>query len=84
MFGISAAAAVACYVLLEFEGGRIVGFPVEAMPKTVELAEAAITAAPDFGGELPKEYILGIGKLADATAIVLDAEAVFKKQEAER
>ncbi len=66
------------------ERNRLVGGVVDAVCDVYSLDEDSIMPLPEIDTYVPTEYIKGLVTLGDAMVIVLDPEAMFDFEDAER
>lgn len=57
------------------------GLLVDNVEEVAQIAQAEIENAPEFGGSINTHYILGIAKLKNRVAILLDIDRVLAEEE---
>ncbi len=81
-FGLGAATVgkKTCIVIFDSvrEGERVeLGLLVDAVSEVIEIASAQIEPAPNFGTAVRRDFIQGMGKLADRFVIILEPDRAF-------
>lgn len=66
-----------CIIVLNV-GDIEMGIVVDRVCEVLDIDESNIEPAPDFGADLATDFILGMGKLNDRVAILLDIEKILK------
>lgn len=69
-----------CIVIMEVavHGGSMdVGIVVDAVSQVADIAPDQIEAAPSFGGNLPVEYIEGMGKINNEFVVLLNVDRLL-------
>ena len=82
-FGLSATEETerTCTIVLELENDQI-GIIVEAVNEVLEIAGDNISPAPSIGGTVDSAFIKGMGKVGEATVILLNLDKVLVEMEA--
>jgi len=85
-FGRSPAAATkrTCNVIVEMGAhrqARVIGVIVDAVNEVIDISDADIEPAPDFGTRIRGEFIRGIGKVRGSFVIVLDVDKILALDE---
>jgi purine-binding chemotaxis protein CheW len=73
-----------CVVILELQhqdAQHDIGVLVDAVTAVIEIAEADIEPAPNFGAKLRADFIGGMGKVGDRFAIILDIDKALSIDE---
>jgi purine-binding chemotaxis protein CheW len=74
----------ACIVVVQIGGPpapvMLMGAIVDAVEEVVQLSEAELEAAPDFGGSPNTDYILGMATIHGGVKTLLDLDKVFLKE----
>jgi purine-binding chemotaxis protein CheW len=73
-----------CVVIVEatLDGERLtLGLLADTVSQVVELGPAEIEAPPSFGTRVRVDYLLGVGKLGDKLALLLDIDRVLSADE---
>lgn len=73
-----------CIVIVEVtsEGERhVIGLLVDAVSAVLDIPSVDIAPPPSFGTGIRRDFIRGMGKVAERFVIVLDADAVLATQE---
>jgi len=65
-----------CTIVVEL-GADQIGIEVEAVNEVREITTENISDAPDIGGTVDSEFILGMGKVGDSTIILLNLEDIL-------
>lgn len=70
-------------VQLSMPGGEVknIGLIVDAVEEVANVAAEDIEAAPDFGGSINVEYLLGMAKIKGSVKSLLDIDKVIKADE---
>ena len=69
-----------CIIVAEVDLAQatvMMGVVVDAVSEVVNVAAAEIENAPDFGGQNPTDYILGLAKVKGSVKILLDLDRVL-------
>lgn len=74
----------ACVVIVEInlDGEQtVMGIMTDSVNQVVEFAEGSIEAPPSFGTRMKVEYLLGVGKIGNKFALILDIDRVLSASE---
>ncbi len=69
-----------CVIVVEVQGERsetLVGIIVDTVSEVLDIPGTDIEPAPEFGGDVDTEFILGIGKAKGGVKILLDIDKVI-------
>lgn len=88
-FGMETAVVTeqSCIIVVEIvQGGQqcSVGIVVDRVQEVLDIAGSSIEEAPQFGGSVHTDFILGMGKVGDAVKILLDIDKVLVGDNVER
>ncbi len=77
-FGLSATTETekTCTIVVEL-GADQIGIEVEAVNEVRDITAEHISDAPDIGGTVDSEFILGMGKVGENTIILLNLEDIL-------
>jgi len=73
-----------CIVILDVgpEGDRVeLGIWVDAVSEVIEILPSQIEAPPQFGTTVPREFILGLGKVGEGFIPILDPERALNVED---
>ncbi|HUW50066.1 MAG TPA: chemotaxis protein CheW [Sulfuricella sp.] len=62
---------------------RVVGMVVDGVSDVITLAPDQIKPAPEFGGAIDTQYVMGIGTVDDRMLILVDIEKLMSSQDME-
>lgn len=62
---------------------RVIGVVVDSVSDPIALSEDQIKPAPEFGGTLDTQYIMGLGTLENRMLIVVDIEKLMSSKDME-
>lgn len=81
-FGMEAVEATyeTCIIVVQAAGLEM-GLVVDRVSDVVEIAETDTEDVPDFGADIPTDYLLGVGKSDGAIRLLLDADRVLTRSE---
>ena len=74
-----------CIVVVHvFRANRseVMGLIVDEVAEVLEVVETQIEPAPSFGNEVDSQILLGVGKVAEKTILLLDLERLMNSDEA--
>jgi purine-binding chemotaxis protein CheW len=60
---------------------RQMGVVVDSVREVLDIPQGAIEPPPEFGCQVPMDYITGIGKVKDKVVVILDATKVLSPAE---
>ena len=63
---------------------KLIGLIVDAVEEVSNIAQGDIEEAPDFGGSISVQYILGMAKMKDAVKSLLDIDQIIAADTIER
>lgn len=69
-----------CIIVVQTQGVQF-GVVVDRVSEVVDLEDAHIEEAPEFGTEIDTDYILGMGKTGSRVRILVDIDRVLSKEE---
>jgi purine-binding chemotaxis protein CheW len=72
-----------CIVLVEYVVGDepcVIGIVADAMSRVITLASDEIDAPPPFGSSIGVDYLVGLGRLADRFALLLDLDNALRSE----
>ncbi len=61
--------------------GRVIGIVVDGVSDVIDLEAGQLRAAPEFGGVIDTEYIIGLGTVEDRMLILVDIEKLMSSPE---
>lgn len=73
-----------CIIVVEITTGTrklSTGIVVDRVSEVLNVADAAIEDAPEFGGNVDSDFIQGMGKIGDGVKILLDIDKVLAADE---
>jgi purine-binding chemotaxis protein CheW len=73
-----------CIVIVEFGSAdrrRILGVVVDAVNAVVDICAAEIEPPPDFGAQIRRDFIQGIGRINEKFVVLLDLDYVLSHDE---
>jgi purine-binding chemotaxis protein CheW len=81
-FGMPAAEQTneTCIIVVQARGAQM-GIVVDRVSEVLDVAAQDIEPAPQFGGDVRTDYILGIGKAQGRVELLLDIDKVLSHQE---
>jgi purine-binding chemotaxis protein CheW len=68
-------------IILNLANSRVVGMVVDGVSDVLTLAPDQIRAAPEFGGGLDTQYIIGLGTVENRMLILMDIERLMTSQD---
>jgi purine-binding chemotaxis protein CheW len=74
-----------CIVVVHRSGGKgnnVMGLVVDHVRDVLEISEDQIDPPPTFGASSNSAFVLGLGKLSSAVAIMIDVEKILTDKEA--
>lgn len=69
-----------CIIVTEFSRG-VMGLIVDTVSDILNMSNAEISAAPDFGSSINTEFISGMGKAGESLVLVLNVDKVLTEDE---
>jgi purine-binding chemotaxis protein CheW len=69
-----------CIIVVQAHGLQF-GVVVDRVSEVVDLEDADIEGAPEFGADIDTDYILGLGKSASCVRILVDIDRVLSKED---
>ncbi len=69
-----------CIIVVQTHGLQF-GVVVDRVSEVVDLEDADIEEAPEFGAEIDTDYILGMGKTGSRVRILVDIDRVLSREE---
>lgn len=73
-----------CIIVVQVAAGDqevTMGIIVDEVSEVLDISAAQVEPAPSFGGNVPTEFILGMGKVADKVVMLLDVDKVLSGSE---
>jgi len=84
----AAATSSTCIVVVQIQGSenqtKLIGLIVDAVEEVANIAQVDIEPAPDFGGSISVQYILGMAKIKGAVKSLLDIDQIIAADTIER
>ena len=71
-----------CIIVVEVMPLGMIGIVVDSVSEVLNIAGADIDHAPDFGGHVNTDYILGLAKVKGTVKILLDLDRVMDAETA--
>jgi len=69
-----------CIVVVQI-AGHLMGLVVDRVSEVLAMGQEDVVDAPDLGGVMDTDWILGMGKHEDRITVLLDMDAVFPAEE---
>jgi purine-binding chemotaxis protein CheW len=77
-----------CIVVVQIPGTdgqvKLIGLIVDAVEEVANIAQADIEPAPDFGGSISVQYILGMAKIKGSVKALIDIDQIIAADTIER
>jgi len=73
-----------CIIVVEIshgEGAISTGIVVDQVSEVLDITGKQIEVAPEFGGSVDTDFILGMGKIGDSVKILLDIDKVLNGED---